>query len=262
MDTQTLITTIVGLAGMSWIVAELLKLSKSVARIDGRLDKVDLQLENVGRRFDEVNRQFEQVDRRFEQVDRRFEQVDRQFEQVDRQFEQVDKRFEDVYKRLDKIDTRFDKLPCGIHQSAINKLELNVAEEQTFLRTKFPSAQGAMSARNSPSELNEYGRKVYADMEGDEFLRLYGSYFLQKMECISPKTALDVESASYEVLLLSTYDDIFNQIKVKVYHYPSMDIINRSGQTERLDVSLADVCYALSLKLRDMYLETHPSVLI
>jgi hypothetical protein len=181
---------------------------------------------------------------------------------VDKRFEQVDKRFEDVYKRLDKIDARFDQLSCGIHQRAINKLELDVVEEQTFLRTKFPSAKIGISGRNSPTELNEHGQKIFADMEGDDFLRLYGSYFLQKIECKNPKTALDVEIIAYEVLLLSTYDDIFNQIKVKVYHYPSMDVIDRRGQTVKMDVSLADVCYVLSLKLRDMYLETRPAVLI
>ena len=241
MEIQSIIATIVGMAGMSWILVELLKLSKSVARIDGRLDNMD---------------------RRFDEVDKRFEEVDRRFEEVDRRFEQVDKRFEDVYKRLDKIDARFDQLPCGIHQRAINKLELDVVEEQTFLRTKFPSAKIGISGRNSPTELNEHGQKIFADMEGDDFLRLYGSYFLQKIECKNPKTALDVEIIAYEVLLLSTYDDIFNQIKVKVYHYPSMDVIDRRGQTVKMDVSLADVCYVLSLKLRDMYLETHPAVLI
>lgn len=155
MGIETIITTIIGLAGMSWIIVELLKLSKSVGRIEGRLDKVELRLDNV------------------------------------------DKRLDNMDKKFDNIDKRFEALPCSIHLASITELQMNLLEITTFL-----------------------------------------------------------------VLLLATGNDMFNQIKVKVYHYPSMDIINRCGQTERYDVSLDDVCFALSLKLRDKYLETHPSVMV
>ena len=162
MGIETIITTIIGLAGMSWIIVELLKLSKSVGRIEGRLDKVELRLDNVDKRLDNM-----------------------------------DKKFDNIDKKFDNIDKRFEALPCSIHLASITELQMNLLEIKTFL-----------------------------------------------------------------VLLLATGNDMFNQIKVKVYHYPSMDIINRCGQTERYDVSLDDVCFALSLKLRDKYLETHPSVMV
>lgn len=227
MRIETIITTIIGLAGMSWIIVELLKLSKSVGRIEGRLDKVELRLDNVDKRLDNM-----------------------------------DKKFDNIDKKFDNIDKRFEALPCSIHLASITELQMNLLEIKTFLKTRFPSAKAISSGKNSPTELNEYGLKIFADMGGDDFLRQHGDYFLQEMELLNPKTALDVENVAVNVLLLATGNDMFNQIKVKVYHYPSMDIINRCGQTERYDVSLDDVCFALSLKLRDKYLETHPSVMV
>ena len=81
------------------------------------------------------------------------------------------------------------------------------------------------------------------------------------MEEKNPKTAFDVESTAHEVLILATNEEMFNKIKNKVYNYPYMDILKRDGEMVKYEVSLADVCFVLSLSLRDMYLKAHPEVL-
>ena len=193
MGIESIIAATIGLFGMSWIIIELLKLSKSVGRLEARLDKLASTNDS--------------------------------------------------------------------HDISIRKLQMEMLEVRTFIKTKFPTSQTVLSEKKSPAQLNEFGRKLFADMGGSDFLSKNGIYLLQKMEEKNPKTAFDVESTAHEVLILATNEELFNKIKNKVYNYPYMDILKRDGEMVKYEVSLADVCFVLSLSLRDMYLKAHPEVL-
>ena len=193
MEIESTIAATIGLFGMSWIIIELLKLNKSVGRLEARLDKLASTNDS--------------------------------------------------------------------HDISIRKLQMEMLEVRTFIKTKFPTSQTVLSEKKSPAQLNEFGRKLFADMGGSDFLSKNGIYLLQKMEEKNPKTAFDVESTAHEVLILATNEEMFNKIKNKVYNYPYMDILKRDGEMVKYEVSLADVCFVLSLSLRDMYLKAHPEVL-
>ena len=193
MGIESIIAATIGLFGMSWIIIELLKLSKSVGRLEARLDKIASTNDS--------------------------------------------------------------------HDISIRKLQMEMLEVRTFIKTKFPTSQTVLSEKKSPAQLNEFGRKLFADMGGSDFLSKNGIYLLQKMEEKNPKTAFDVESTAHEVLILATNEEMFNKIKNKMYNYPYMDILKRDGEMVKYEVSLADVCFVLSLSLRDMYLKAHPEVL-
>lgn len=193
MGIESIIAATIGLFGMSWIIIELLRLSKSVGRLEARLDKIASTNDS--------------------------------------------------------------------HDISIRKLQMEMLEVRTFIKTKFPTSQTVLSEKKSPAQLNEFGRKLFADMGGSDFLSKNGIYLLQKMEEKNPKTAFDVESTAHEVLILATNEEMFNKIKNKVYNYPYMDILKRDGEMVKYEVSLADVCFVLSLSLRDMYLKAHPEVL-
>ena len=193
MEIESIIAATIGLFGMSWIIIELLKLNKSVGRLEARLDKLASTNDS--------------------------------------------------------------------HDISIRKLQMEMLKVRTFIKTKFPTSQTVLSEKKSPAQLNEFGRKLFADMGGSDFLSKNGIYLLQKMEEKNPKTAFDVESTAHEVLILATNEEMFNKIKNKVYNYPYMDILKRDGEMVKYEVSLADVCFVLSLSLRDMYLKAHPEVL-
>lgn len=193
MEIESIIAATIGLFGMSWIIIELLKLNKSVGRLEARLDKLASTNDS--------------------------------------------------------------------HDISIRKLQMEMLKVRTFIKTKFPTSQTVLSEKKSPAQLNEFGRKLFADMGGSDFLSKNGIYLLQKMEEKNPKTAFDVESTAHEVLILATNEEMFNKIKNKVYNYPYMDILKRDGEVVKYEVSLADVCFVLSLSLRDMYLKAHPEVL-
>lgn len=78
---------------------------------------------------------------------------------------------------------------------------------------------------------------------------------------MKPQTAYDVESSANYVCVVNTKESIFNDIKNFVYNAPLMVQKYKDGKEHSYDLSLGDVCYVLSLPLRDMYLKEHPEVI-
>ena len=102
MEIESIIAATIGLFGMSWIIIELLKLNKSVGRLEARLDKLASTNDS--------------------------------------------------------------------HDISIRKLQMEMLEVRTFIKTKFPTSQTVLSEKKSPAQLNEFGRKLFADMGGSDFL--------------------------------------------------------------------------------------------
>ena len=75
-----------------------------------------------------------------------------------------------------------------------------------------------------------------------------------------PKTPLEVDNNAYYVCGAYTNEDIFNGLKNFLYNAPAYRIKDENGVECDYDLSLSDVCFVLSLPLRDMYLEAHPEL--
>jgi hypothetical protein len=116
------------------------------------------------------------------------------------------------------------------------------------------------SVKNSPRQLNEIGNKVFADMKGEDFLNQNKEYLFAQIDGYNPKTALDVENAAHAVCITSVDNEIFNGLKNFVYNSSSYKITDREGNERLYDLAMSDICFILSLPLRDMYLEIHPEI--
>ena len=92
-----------------------------------------------------------------------------------------------------------------------------------------------------------------------DFLDKNSDELLAAIAAKDPQTALDVENFAIEVLISQLDSDIFNELKQWVYNSPSFKI-EIQGQEQEYTVSMNDVCFILSLPLRDMYLKTHPDL--
>lgn len=112
------------------------------------------------------------------------------------------------------------------------------------------------SRKNSPRALSDLGLKVFADMHGQAFLDKNKGVLFAEIDKVSPKTALDVESAALSACISISNKDIFNDIKVFVYNYPAIAINNE----DNIEVKLSDAIFVLSLPLRDMYLQEHQDI--
>ncbi len=162
-----------------------------------------------------------------------------------------------VSKRLTKTDSHFTKIDDAISglQKDVTDIKNDLSDVQLFITSKYPTALGMFVTKNSPLALNEFGKKLYEECGGKSFLEANQVLLLKKIEEKYPKTALDVETYAKEVLFSLTQNDIFNTIKVWVYNSPAWKIGDKD-----YTITLGDVCFVLSIPLRDKYLSLHPEI--
>lgn len=146
------------------------------------------------------------------------------------------------------------------------KIELNSVKNEltkvtSLLSVKYKGAAPLFALKNSPHRLNEFGKQVLEDAKGMDFLETNRDFFFAQIDAIAPKTAYDVENAAHTVCLTSIDNEIFNGLKNFVYNSSSYIIKDDEGKEKKYDLSLPDVCFVLSLPLRDMYLAAHPEII-
>lgn len=166
--------------------------------------------------------------------------------------------FVSVKTKVESLEERFDKFEHKLE--SIESKQYDQQSELTEIRSAVmaasKTAREILASRHSPWTLNELGKKIYADMKGEEFLQEHKDFFFAKIDKYNPQTAFDVEEAALTVCVLSTGDSRFNRIKNFVYNYPTQK--DDAGNDK--NVSLEDACVVLSMPLRDMYLAEHTEI--
>lgn len=160
----------------------------------------------------------------------------------------------DTY-RLNKVERNIENLSTDMVM-----VKSDIAAIKTVLTQKYPKTRFIMAQKKSPYVLNETGQWVFNQVNGTQFLSNNKEFLFEKIDRMKPKTALDVENAARFACIGYTDNDIFNDIKLYVYNAPAIKIKNKEGKETTYDLSLDDVCYALSIPLRDMYLKEHPAI--
>lgn len=163
------------------------------------------------------------------------------------------------YTRFKKIENNVSELPCDRHEDSFRKIMDELSIIRTYIVTKNPRSASLFSEKKSPRRLNEAGIGLYNDISGADFLKRHESELMRMIEEKCPKTALDVEIAANEILIENLDSDIFNGIKLWVYNSPSRKL-PIDGEMRDYNITMNDVCFILSLPLRDMYLEKHPDI--
>lgn len=174
-------------------------------------------------------------------------------------------KWEDKHdQRHDDLDKRTMHAKCDTHETEIATIQANLKEMREDIITiknvlvfKYKSASDVFSLKNSPRRLNVNGEKVFNDINGKEFLSAHKDFFFSKIDETRPNAALDVENAAYFVLMDNTDNEIFKGLKDFIYKSPTYTLKGGHGEDKPYDLSLPDVCFVLSLPLRDMYLEQH-----
>ena len=141
----------------------------------------------------------------------------------------------------------------------IDSVKMDVKSIKDYLVTKDQKAIKVLAMKNSPMVLNENGKQIFDIIVGDKFLADNKVLLFERIDSKKPRTPLDVEIASKEVLIDLLSSPIFDGIKNIVYNYPSIQI-KQEGKEVDYAISISDVCFVLSIPLRDMYLESHPEI--
>lgn len=172
-----------------------------------------------------------------------------------------------ITQRFEDVDTRTRNANCDSHSKDIKEIKNLISSHDNdiktikeFLLITNKKASVLFSVKNSPRQLNEIGNKVFAEMKGEDFLNQNKEYLFAQIDGYNPKTALDVENAAHAVCITSVDNEIFNGLKNFVYNSSSYKITDREGNERLYDLAMSDICFILSLPLRDMYLEIHPEI--
>lgn len=172
-----------------------------------------------------------------------------------------------ITQRFEDVDTRTRNADCDTHSKDIKEVKTLISSHdddiktiKDFLLMTNKKASVLFSVKNSPRQLNEIGNKVFAEMKGEDFLNQNKEYLFAQIDGYNPKTALDVENAAHAVCITSVDNEIFNGLKNFVYNSSSYKITDREGNERLYDLAMSDICFILSLPLRDMYLEIHPEI--
>ena len=169
--------------------------------------------------------------------------------------------------RMEEVDKRTSHAACDMHERAIGDIKddirivkADVESIKSLLVMKHKEAASVFSIKHSPRQLNEAGRRLFAEIGARGCLEEHRAFLFSAIEGYAPKTALDVENAAHGACLACADKDIFNGFKDFIYNSPSYIIKDANGEERRYDLSIPDICFVLSLPLRDMYLKAHPEI--
>ncbi|MGN1213403.1 MAG: hypothetical protein ACI4TR_00760 [Bacteroidaceae bacterium] len=162
---------------------------------------------------------------------------------------QTSGRIDNIEKTMTKLESLVDRLPCNIHHDDITKIK-------TVLVEKYPKSSSVFSMKSSPRKLNETGEKLYAAINGEQFLKENKETLFNYISDNSPLVALDVEQLANSACLSLVPTAAFNSMKNYVYNEPTWTLPNGN----QYDITINDVCFVLGLQLRDMYLSEHPEI--
>jgi hypothetical protein len=145
--------------------------------------------------------------------------------------------------RLEKIEKIISNLPCDYHANELLRIK-------AILIQKYPSSANVFSLKASPRVLNELGKQLFNDIDGSSFLAENKEVLFKLITESNPLAKLDVEQAANAACMSLIPTPTFKRMKDFVYNSSVIEI--EGGK--RYDISLSDICFVLSIPLRDMYL--------
>lgn len=147
-------------------------------------------------------------------------------------------KLKDINDRIAKIE---DNGQRTLNTLAEMRIALAVLERDR--------SEDEYSHKNSPRQLNERGRKIYEECNGDDFLTRNKERLFALIGSRMPQTKLDVETYARAAMVALSCEPAFNNIKDFIYDHAAIEI---DGQQR--EITLQDICFILSLPLRDMYI--------
>lgn len=169
----------------------------------------------------------------------------------------INNRFDEVNHRIDKREAESKNIISKL-EDKIDKVRDTVQEHTSalveiyaVLGRKYPKRGESFAQKNSPRKLTELGKKIYNDINGDQFLCDNKEILFGYIDERKPLTRLDVEELAQQALFRLTNKPVFNYIKDYIYEAPAYKDI----EGEMSELTVGDVCFILSIPLRDMYLK-------
>ena len=143
----------------------------------------------------------------------------------------------------------------------IKDLTRDVISIKSFLSIKHKEDVDLVGLKNSPTKLTDFGNKILEELDGINFINDNKEYLIARLDEEKPRTALDVENSALMVFVNFCNSEKFDGIKNFIYNSPEYNIKDKNGCDKKYNLNLIDVCFILSIPLRDLYLELRPEIL-
>jgi archaellum component FlaC len=213
--------------------------------------------------FNSIKHCIKSINATLKRHDKYFEKIDKRFSDVDKRFADVDKRFADVNTNIKDITRDVKDLTSDVKglTGEVKDLTRDVISIKSFLSTKYKEDIDLVSLKNSPTKLSDFGNQILEEINGIEFINDNKECLISRLDEEKPRTALDVENSAFIVFVNFCNNEKFDGIKNFIYNSPEYNVKDNKGCDRKYNLSLIDVCFILSIPLRDMYLESHPEIL-
>ena len=213
--------------------------------------------------FNSIKHCIKSINATLKRHDKYFEKIDKRFSDVDKRFADVDKRFADVNTNIKDITRDVKDLTSDVKglTGEVKDLTRDVISIKSFLSTKYKEDIDLVSLKNSPTKLSDFGNQILEEINGINFINDNKECLISRLDEEKPRTALDVENSAFIVFVNFCNNEKFDGIKNFIYNSPEYNVKDNKGCDRKYNLSLIDVCFILSIPLRDMYLESHPEFL-
>lgn len=166
-----------------------------------------------------------------------------------------------------KIDVAVLKTDVAGLKADVAELKADVAELKNdvfsikkFLSIKYEDALTFFSLKNSPMSLSDFGKFILQEIDGIGLIQRNKEILFSTIDNNKPRTALDVESSALMACISFCDNEEFDRIKNFIYNSPEYDVKDKNGDNKKCNLRLVDVCFILSIPLRDLYLSQHPKI--
>lgn len=175
---------------------------------------------------------------------------------------QIDEEITRISKRADIFSSRSEILIK--HETDIAEIKSTLMRSQNILLdiSKWIMKMDAtmieqLAQKASPLKMTPAGERLFIESHADKALNKLQASLLHQIEESKPRTKYDVEQLSVELLLKSTGDEAFDEVKQFIYNSP--DKFTFEGMEIRFDIYA--IIRLMSIRLRDIYIDIHDEVI-
>lgn len=155
--------------------------------------------------------------------------------------------------RLNEVEKRTEHADCKNHTT-------DIIDIKRWIMKLDNGMIDSLSKKYSPRKLNPVGIEVLKISGANKILEQIRDILISQLEERKLSTAFDVETESYFTVLRNDRHESYKTLKNFVYNQPEKITVEAEGQTTEVKIDYDAILRAVSLNLRDEYLQKHPEL--
>jgi len=159
-----------------------------------------------------------------------------------------------IFQRFEKCEDELHTLQKD-HQEIkpiVFQIQSQLSQLLIYLQSNDSKLKGLIRSK-SPMQLTDMGVSLLNYYQCEEFFQNNESILLAQIQDSNPKIGLDVQTKAFDILSSMKDSSAFISIKEAIYEHP----VFKDVQAGEIQIDLYNICYLMSIKLRNVYLENN-----